>query len=456
MRDAPPGLRRSLQTVVLGGCLAMVYTVGVGSPVTTEFFRAIGAREMHFGLIGGLPLVMLLLQFAGAAALNRARRRKGVFVACLVVCRLLYLGVAGLPLLCGERGAALVLPVVIALLALSAATHNFAIPFWYSWMADLIPRRIFNRVWGWRQRAMQATWTAASLLIALLLYRVSWPATVTFPLLTLVAVAAGVVDVLLFLGIPEPANAMVPRGDFWANMLAPARHPDFGRFILFTCAWSFASLFAAAFLQLFVLKELGLAPWKTTLIWCSLGLGTAAASGLWGRLADRLGHRPVLKLCITLKPLIMIVFLLLTAENVVWLLPLAFFPDGALNAGYTLASNGYMLTIAPRRNRSMFIAAITGLAGLCGGLGAMAAGALLDVCQQWHLALLGREWGRYHLVFAASLLMRAACQPFVQRIREPGAAHSRALLNAMMDEFPSWLPRFPVGLFRRPPRNREQ
>ncbi len=276
----------------------------------------------------------------------------------------------------------------------------------------------------------------------------------TFPLLTLVAVAAGVADVLLFLRIPEPPNMVVPRGTFWANMLAPVRHPDFGRFVLFTCCWSFASLFAAAFLQLFVLKVLGLAPWKTTLIWCSQGLGTAAASAFWGRMADRFGHRPVLKLCITIKPLIMVVFLLLTAENAVWLLPLAFFPDGALNSGYALASNGYMLTLAPRRNRSMFIAAVTGLAGLCGGAGAIASGTLLDACQEWRLTLLGREWGNYHLVFATSLLLRVACRPFVLRMREPGSARSRVLLHAMMDEFPSRLPRFPVGLFRRPWRTR--
>ena len=82
---------------------------------------------------------MLLFQFVGAASLNRARRRKGVFIACLLVCRLLYLGVAFLPFLLRGRTPAAVLPTVILLLAVIARA-NFAIPFWVSrgW-PDLMP-----------------------------------------------------------------------------------------------------------------------------------------------------------------------------------------------------------------------------------------------------------------------------------------------------------------------------
>ncbi len=63
---------------------------------------------------------------------------------------------------------------------------------------------------------------------------------------------------------------------------------------------------------------------------------------------------------------------------------------------------------------------------------------------EWRTAL-----NHYHLVFAASLVMRLACQPLLRRIREPGAKHSRQLLGAMMDEWPMSVVRFPVGLFRR-------
>jgi len=441
--------RRSLRFMVIGGCLAMVYGVGTGSPATTEFFRAIGASEFHFGLITGIPMIMLLMQFVGAAALNRAKRRKPLFIACLITCRLLFLPIAVLPLLMGKAENSLTVPVVIALLAVSAAAHNLAIPFWFSWMADLIPKRIINRVWGWRQMAMQITWTAAFLLVTLCLYLTDQPVTLIFPALVLIAVIAGVTDILLFLGVHEPPNLVTDHTRPWDDFMAPLLHPLYRRFVAFSCAWSFSCTIAASFMLLYALKVLHLAPWKASLIWCVQGIGMAATSGMWGRLADRYGNRPVLKLCTTLKPMIVIVFLFLTPENVVWLLPLAFLPDGAMNAGNSLATNGYMLSIAPRQNRSMFIAAITGLAGVCGGLSAMAGGFLLEGISGWEATFMGRQLNPYHVVFGISLLMRLSCQPLVRRIQEPGSKHTRQIIGAMMDEWPMWIVRFPVGLYRR-------
>lgn len=445
----PKRLRRSLHLVVAGGCLAMVYGVGTGSPATTEFLRAIGATEFHFGLINGLPLAMLFMQFAGAAVLNRVLRRKWTFIVGLIACRLMFLGIAFLPFLLRPAFPGLVMPLVVFLFAASAATHNFAVPFWFSWMADLIPKRVLNRVWGWRQRAMYFTWTTAFLLVTLLLYRTTWPPTTTFPVLTVLAVVAGISDILLFVGVVEPPNLVVRETRFWATGLAPLRHPEFRTFVWFSCLWTFATTCAASFMQLYVLKVLHVALWKTSLIWCLQGLGMAIASGVWGRLADRHGQRPIITLCVTLKPMIVVVFFLLTPENVFWLLPLAFVPDGMLNAGYALASNGYMLSIAPRENRSMFIAAITGLAGIAGGVSAMAAGAVLARTATWNMTWLGLDLNHYHLLFGASFLMRMACIPLSRAIREPGSSGSLKLVNAILDEWPQWLPRFPVGFYRR-------
>jgi MFS family permease len=445
-----PGSRRnSLFFVAIGGCLAMIYTVGIGNPATTKFFLAIGANDFHFGIITGLPMLMLVMQFIGAVALNHARRRKPFFIFCLILCRILYLPIAFLPFLPGATGSAFLVPAIIALLATSAATHNLAVPFWFSWMADLIPKRIMNRVWGSRQMAMHITWTVAYLLVTFYLFTSNQPVTTIFPILTTIAVIAGVIDILLFLDVHEPPN-LISRGNKpLEDFMAPLRHPLYRRFVAFSCAWSFACTFAASFMLLYALKFLQLEPWKAALIWCLQGVGMAIASGMWGRLADRYGNRPILKLCTTLKPMIVIVFLLATPRNVVWLLPLAFIPDGMLNAGNTLASNGYMLSIAPRQNRSMFIASITGLAGICGGIASIGAGLLLNAISNWQGSLMGYALNPFQIVFATSLVMRLFCQPLVWRIEEPGSHHTRQVIGAIMDEWPMWLVRFPVGLYRR-------
>ena len=208
-------------------------------------------------------------------------------------------------------------------------------------------------------------------------------------------------------------------------------------------------MFAAAFMQFYVLKELQVPMWQTALIWCAQGLGMAAASGVWGRIADRHGQRPVIVTCVFLKPMIVIVFFLLTPANVLWLLPLAFVPDGMLNSGYAIASNGHMLSFAPRANRSSFIASVTGLAGVSSGVAAVAAGAALSWMEEWSGTLWGKPLNNYHLLFATSLAMRLCCLPLARRIREPKASRSRELVQAILDDWPARLPRFPVGLYRR-------
>jgi len=449
-------LRRSLRRVILGGTLAMVYSVGISSPATTDYFRSLGATEFHFGLIVGVPLLLLSLQFAGAAFVNGATRRKPTFIFCLIACRLLYLPIAFLPGLTPGLSVNGRIGVVLSLLAASTALHNFAIPFWFSWMADLVPRRALNRFWGVRQFWMHGVWTLSYLAATAFLYQVNQPATFTFPILSALAVVAGIADILLFLRVKEPANLVTSDLRAIDALRAPLQHPDFRTFVAFSCWFSFATMFTAPFLQLYILKELGVAPWTTGLIWCGAGIGVMLTSAGWGRLADRHGQRPIINLSVTGKSMIMIVFLLLTRDNVFWLLPVVFAIDGIFNSANMVACNGYMLSIAPQANRSMFIASITGLSGIVGGVSAMMAGGLFKAIGPGSLEFAGRSWTAYHAVFAISLLLRWACIPFARRIREPGSANTSFMLQEVFGEQPARFLRFPAALYRRlvPPADR--
>ncbi len=427
----------------------MVFATGIGSPATTQFFLAIGAQEWHFGLIGGIPLAMLGVQFLGAFFVNRRRRRKPTFLVSLILSRLFYLPIALLPALGGGWSATSRMALALGLLAASAALANYAGPFSYSWMADLIPRPVLNRFWGRRQRAMHITWAVASVAVTAYLYYSRQSAIGLFQTLVALAVAAGVADILLFLRIREPTNLLDRSISFGQALRQPLADPGYRPFIFYSCAWGFATMLAASFMQLYVLKALGLAAWKTALVWCLGGIGVAIASPLWGRLADRHGHRPIINICVPLKIGVVIVFIALTPQNVVWLLPTTFLLDGLLNAGTMVASNGYMLTHAPQRNRSMFIAVITGLSGIAGGLGATAGGALLRALGPERGVWAPGRWNAYQAVFALSLLMRLACIPLARAIREDRAARSRRVLNEFVGDFLMRFLRFPVGLYRR-------
>jgi MFS family permease len=186
-------------------------------------------------------------------------------------------------------------------------------------------------------------------------------------------------------------------------------------------------------------------------------LGNAVAAPVWGKIADRHGHRPVMRLCAWMKPAICLVFLLVTPATAVLVLSVSFFLDGILNSGMEISVNGFMLKLAPRENRSMFIAAICALSGVASGLGAVLGGIFLEATQSFSFAFLGRTWNHYHLIFLLSFLLRIPAIRMAGMVREPASGRSTVVLSELMSLWPMKALTFPVGLYRRwwPSQNEE-
>ncbi len=440
----------SLTVVTVAGCLAMVYTTFTTSPLATEFFRQLGATEIHFGFLSGLPLVMLVMQFVGALLTNRVTARKPYFMIFAICARLLYLPIAFLPVIFPGWNQEIKIRMLLGLLVLSSALGNLIVPVWFSWMADLIPSRILNRYWGGRQRWMTFIWTVSYLVVGWITFSLhSVPVTRLFALACSIGVLAGVIDILLFQMVPEPQNIQSSQSNILKEVLEPFCHKQYRSFLVYICCFHFSVMLGACFMQLYVLKVLEIPLWQTTLIWSTTGLGGALVARTWGWLTDRYGHRPVLTFCTSLKPGVALVFTIITRKWVPVVLPLVFFFDNMLNSGDTIASNGYMLKMAPRKNRSTFVAAVTALTGISGGLGAITGGALLRHTSHFSPFIFGRTWNNYQLIFALSFFCRILCIPLAAGIKEPASAPTTKVVNFLMAQWPIRMLMFPVGLYRR-------
>lgn len=442
-------VRRSLHLVTLGGCLAMVFIAGITSPAWTEFFRAVGATELHFGLLGGIPMAALIFQFVGAVLANRVPRRRPIFMTVSIVSRALCIPIVLLPLLMPNTGIDTVMAVVLVCIAVSAILGQLAVAPWFSWMADLVPHKVLNRYWGARLAWMTATWAVCYVGVAAYTRLLPWDIRVIYPPLVVIAVAAGIIDILLFVRVEEPANHTVKDLPVLRTLLAPLRDRQYRLFVIYSCFRAVAMMVAAAFMQLYCLKVLGLPLWQVTIAWCLSGIGNTVTARLWGRMADRHGHKPIMAICDFFKPAIALVFLLITPRTAFWVIPPVFLIDGAWNSGHAIASNGFMMKLAPRRNRSMFIAALMGPAGLFGGLAAMAGGIFLHAVDGFEIQLLNRTWSNYHALFAICFALRIMNAAVVHVLREPASSHPFRVLNDMRGVWPYRFLRFPVGLYRR-------
>ncbi len=436
--------------IVIAGCLAMIYTQLTMSPATIEFARSFGATGLHIGILGALPTGMLFLQFLSALTANRLRYRRRVWFWVTLAQRLLFLPLALGPWLAPGLSEHTWLWLLIGLTALNHGLIHFSTPLWLSWMGDYLPHRGLSHYWGRRHAWMQMA--AAVSLFAGALYMLGDASGIrsSFGVLLVVGAAFGVADILLFVKVDEPPVTPSPSPRIRDVLAAPFRHPDFRRFIGFTCYWHMAAMVAAPFISYYLLSYVGMDVYHVMLLWTFSWIGGALFSPRLGRLAENYGNRPVLVICTAFKSL-NVLALLLTPQDpnfAFWLLVPVFMIDAALNAGIVIANNGFMIKNSPTENRAMFIAAGTAVAGMVGGVTSVVAGLFIALCAGTQWQLLGLTLNNFHMVFVVSLVMRLAAAVLARRVREPTSEGVRVVMAELVGVTPIRIMRFPLEMYR--------
>ncbi len=164
-------LRKAMSRIIWGGCLALVFMEFTGGAPCVDFYRALGATEFQFGVIGAVPLLMLLLQFMSAIWSIRLRRRKYIWISMTILHRLLLLPLAFLPWWFPAASPTVLVWGVIGILSCSQLLANAAVPMWFAWMGDLLPHDTLNAFWARRRRWMALTHGGVMLLSALFFWR---------------------------------------------------------------------------------------------------------------------------------------------------------------------------------------------------------------------------------------------------------------------------------------------
>lgn len=444
----PAGIAHE-KTIIFAGCLGMAYTQLTLCPAGIEFARHFGGSGLHIGILGAIPTGMLFLQFLSAVVANHLEYRRGLWMAVSIVQRLILLPVALGPFLFPEASPAIWLWGFLGMSVLNHGLLHFATPLWMSWMGDYLPRNRLSRFWGVRHLWMQWAGAASLLFASYLLDSYADAIQTAFAILIVVAAILGVADILLFWPVFEPPVTKITETRIHKVLAEPFRNRDFRSFISFMSFWHFAAMVGAPFISLFLLAEVGMPLSRLLLLWMFCWVGGAICSARIGRLAERVGHRPILILCTLLKSSNMLALMLTPNDPdfAFWMLIPVFILDSILNAGFVVATNGFMLTKSPSGNRTMFIAAGTALAGFVGGVTSVICGALLT----WGVldsGIAGIPLSAFRTLFAVSIGLRTASLLLAVRIREEGSHGTRHVVSQLIGASPLRLIHFPVGLFR--------
>jgi MFS family permease len=443
-------LKTAQRVIIVAGCCGMAYTQLTLSAASIDFVRTLGGTGLHVGILNALPVGMLFLQFLAAIVANHLAYRRRLWMGLSLLQRTIVVPVAFGPVLWPEISDAAWTWTFLAAIAVNQGLLHFCTPLWLSWMGDYLPHAGLNAFWGLRQRWMQ--WTAAASLLsgALLLYQTGLGVRIGYPVLAIIAASFGVLDILLFVKVEEPPVTPLPDPNLKRVLTGPFLHRGFRSFIGFMCFWHFTAMIGAAFISLYLLQYVGMTLFAVLLLWTCSWTGGAVMSRRMGRLADRFGNKPVLVLCVTFKSINMIALLAVPPDPglAFQILAPVFMVDAVLNAGFAIATNGFLLKNSPAENRTMYIAAGTALAGLVGGVTAIVGGGILSALGDWSILLGGWNYTGFHLLFSISLVLRFAAAGIVSRIHEPESYDTVQVVTQLIGVTPLRVMRYPVGLYR--------
>ena len=307
------------------------------------------------------------------------------------------------------------------LLALGSASY-------LSWMGALVPHRLRGRYFGLRNCASTLTNLLCVTLMGLAVSALPGGTAHSYGAVLFVGVLAGLISLACQLFMTDVNPLLPASGGKIATdskpsqvssgfpLLAIFKDSNFLTFLLYFGLWTFAVNLSAPFFNMYMLEELGLDVSSVSL-YNSLSAAARLVVLLGvGKLADRLGNRPLLiGVCLGVAAIPALYLGAGTHPGCLWpWLVLVYLISGGGWGVIELCNNNIQLEIAPARSDSAYFGSAAAVAGIAGALGTTVGGFLAESA------------GGFTWLFILSTIIRVvAIAPlfFVSEPRRPSLQH---------------------------------
>lgn len=442
-------LRAQLRVITIAWLFGAFWLATINGAALAKYQIEMGTPQWAFGLLAALPYVACLFQLPAVFLQGRLGRRKELFIICVAFGRLMWVVAAAIPWVL-PNSREWWWPLMALALFLGWAGNQAGGPAWIDWMADVVPQRLRGRYFGMRMRLGQLIMFIATMGIGVLLNIVEQGGTQGMMLnicsgLLAIAGLMGALDILAFRRVhdpfrPDPANSP----GVIESMRQVAADRNFMRYIGFVFTFYLAIGFIQQYIWLYVFKVIHFSPWRANIMLIAVPVVMQTITyGLWGRLIDRLGRKPVLLISgvivvngawgwtlvghggwpfemfgMECSALSIIGYTVAVAAMLAW-------------PGTELAMINVVMSVAGtrdgRRNGNAY-AAMNSLAVAFGGilsglLGAFIAGRFETL--HWTIPLLGIPLTYHGVLFLLSALLRIGALGFIVSMVEPRAARTR-------------------------------
>jgi MFS family permease len=442
LKLSKPETRSTLRALTLEGVSGTLFYSIIGGALLSNFLLDLGAGPVEIGMLASIPQVVNLLQPFGAYLAGRMQSRYRYSLCIFGPSRLLWLILVLAIWLGGSFHIAehQLVQLTLAIIWVTQLLESFGRASWLSWMAALVPRRLRGRYFGFRNSAVSLTNLIGVPLLALVVS--NWPGgrLQGYGAILVLGIALGITSLVcqFFMTDVNPKLVHATHSDAdersrIGTIFSFLKDANFLKFLLYSGLWSFAVNVSAPFFNLYLLDNLSIDVSVVTL-YNSLGAGANLLMLVfWGKLADRVGNRPIMLVVGILVALTPLLWLEAgTAPIFLWVwFPLLHIIAGGTWAAIELCSNNLLMGVVPLLHQSIYFAIAAAVTGVTGAMGITAGGFLATVT----------NLGGLPVVFALSSVLRlAALLPlvFVHEQRSVSLGKFWLLL------LPAWWRRVPI------------
>ncbi|PLZ93520.1 MFS transporter [Fischerella muscicola CCMEE 5323] len=397
-------IRTSLRASTMDGIFAGVFGITTGGILLSNFLVELDATPVAFGMLASIPMLVNFIQPLGAYISERFHSRYQYSLLIYAPARLIWL-ILVICIVAFSQQLINSQQLVILTLLIVFISHlwgGMGSASWLSWMATLVHRRLRGRYFGIRSSIASFTNLICVPLAGLAVSHWYGGNIQGYGVLLFVGILFGMMSLAcqyFKLDVnPQAQNAIATNAinlndcvdeqiadvnftsqpSFWQSL---RNDTNFLIFLLYFSVWMFAVNLCNPFFNLYMLDTLDLdISWVT--FYSSLQAGANMLMLiLWGRLADKIGNRPILffmGIFVAIAPLLWLGIGYTSLDMWLWLPMLHIFLGGT-GAAIDLCGNNMQLEVAPTRNQSIYFATVAAIAGLCGAFGTILGGFLVQI-----------------------------------------------------------------------------
>ena len=403
-------MKRSLFLITAAVIFGKFFYVTVTGAPFTGFLRALGANDFIYSIIAATPFLGGIFQIFASYVLEKTGKRKLIFLISAYVHRLIWIPIVLVPLFISQSNKGFALLLITIFIMLYSVANSVVVISYSSWMGDIVPENVKGSFFGKRMAISAITGIIAGVVSGKYLDNVT--SLFSFAVVFICASLFGAMDASCFLGVKDPPLTPHEKNTSFVSMLTePFKDKNYLKLIIFISFWNFGFNFSQPFLNIYMIEELKMGYFTISILTQLVsGITTVLFINQIGKLSDKFGMKPVIRLCCCFVSTFPLLWCFATKSKYIIVMSICFLLSGLFQQGVQLLITNFSIWLAPEKNRSMFLANFALITTLSSGIAYICAGSFMETSKKLIAKVNDLLFGRqvisnFHVLFIISSIL---------------------------------------------------